>query len=185
MGIKKSLGYRDYWSSEPKLNDTFISNLMSRHRFDWILSNLHLNVMMPNRNSPDYDRLYNVRAFLKMILRNFKKCFLAGIYNIRIYIRIYNKIQGVQQFQTIQPNETDKGYKISVLADKSGYFLNGDIYSGKSEQGVTKDLGGFVVRKLSNDLQGGSHKNFFDNYFASYDLVKDLKEQNLDPCGTV
>ena len=58
---------------------------------------------------------------------------------------------------------TKRVSKIWILANKLGYFLNGDIYSGKSKQRVTKDLGGSVVRKLRNDLQGGSHKNFFDN----------------------
>lgn len=174
MGIKKSPSYRDYWSSDPKLKDPFISNLMSRHRFDWILFNLHLNnnVLMPNRNSPDYDRLYRVRPFIDMILGNFKKCYLPG------------EFLAVDE-SMVKFKGRCRGYKIWVLADKNGYFLNGDIYTGKSEEGVTKDLGGSVVRKLTNDLQGGAHKIFFDNYFTSYDLIKDLKDQSLDSCGTV
>ena len=71
-----------------------------------------------------------------------------------------------------------RGYKIWVLVDKTGYFLKG-------EGGVTKDLGGSVVRILTYRLQGGAHKIFFDNYFTSYDLIKYLKDQSLDSCGTV
>ena len=52
-----------------------------------------------------------------------------------------------------------RGYKIWVLTDKTGYFLNGDIYTGKGEEGVTKYLGGSVVRKLTNHLQSGSSQN--------------------------
>ena len=56
MGIKKLPSYRFYWSTDPKLGDSFKSNLMLRHRFDWFLSNLHLNdnLLMPARNSHLY-----------------------------------------------------------------------------------------------------------------------------------
>ena len=186
IGVKKLPSYRDYWSSNPKLNDPFISKLMSQNRFDWILSYLHLNdnVMMPNRKSIDYDKLYKVRPFLDIILRNFKKCYLPGQEVVVDESTV--KFKGRCSFKQYNPMKPIKrGYKIWVLADKSGYFLNGEIYWGKSDQGVTKDLGGSVVRKLTTDLQGGFHKIFFDNYFASYDLVKDLKQQDLDSCGTV
>ena len=100
--------------------------------------------MMPNRNSPDYDRLYKVRPFPEMILGNFEKCFLAE--EAVAVDESMVKFKGRSSFKQHNPMKlTKKGYKIWVLADKSDYFLNGDIYSGKNEQGVTKNLGGSVV----------------------------------------
>lgn len=43
MGLKRLPSYRDYWSSRLELRDTYISSLMSRQRFDWLLSNVHIN----------------------------------------------------------------------------------------------------------------------------------------------
>ena len=43
MGIKKLPSYKDYWSSDPALRDSYISLLMSRNRFAWLLSHLHVN----------------------------------------------------------------------------------------------------------------------------------------------
>jgi len=43
MGIKKLPSYRDYWSSDSKLNDPFISLLMPVVRFGFILGNLHIS----------------------------------------------------------------------------------------------------------------------------------------------
>ena len=181
MGTKKSPSYRDYWSTEPKLGDSFISNLMSRHRFDWFLSNLHLNdnLLMPARNSPDYDKLYRIKPFIENLIGNFKKCFFPG--EVVAVDESMMKFKGRSSFKQYNPMKPIKrGYKIWVLADKSGYFLDGDIYCGKAKEGITKDLGGSVVRKLTCELQGGCHKVFFDNYFSSYDPVKYLKDKSID-----
>ena len=72
----------------------------------------------------------------------------------------------LKQYNPMKPIK--RGYKIWVLADKSGYFLDGEIYTGRVQGNITKDLGGNVVRKLTQPLQGGNHKVFFDNYFTRY-----------------
>ena len=43
MGIKRSPAYIYYWSMDPKLNDPYISNIMPIHRFEFFLSNLHID----------------------------------------------------------------------------------------------------------------------------------------------
>lgn len=82
MGIKPQSSYRDYWSSRPELNDSYISQLIPVKRFDWILSNLHLNdsSLMPKRGSPEFNKLYKVQPFLDMVQERFKLCFNAGEY---------------------------------------------------------------------------------------------------------
>ncbi|XP_023312649.1 piggyBac transposable element-derived protein 3-like [Anoplophora glabripennis] len=70
MGIKKLPSYCDYWSSREQLRDHYIGSAMSRDRFAWLLGNVHLadNSVMPARDSPNYDKLYKGRSFLKQFM---------------------------------------------------------------------------------------------------------------------
>ncbi|XP_018578352.1 uncharacterized protein LOC108916555 [Anoplophora glabripennis] len=43
MGLKKLPSFKDYWSSQEEMRDPFISSVISRDRFAWLLSNIHLN----------------------------------------------------------------------------------------------------------------------------------------------
>lgn len=59
------------------VRDSFISNGMPVNRFGWILSNLHLNknANMPDRQSPNYDKLYKLRPFLDALSSTFLSCY--------------------------------------------------------------------------------------------------------------
>nr|XP_023025840.1 piggyBac transposable element-derived protein 4-like [Leptinotarsa decemlineata] len=76
MGMKKLPSYRDHWSQNPDLRDPYISKLMTVHRFGWMLSNIHLNdnTRMPERNTNQFDKLYKIRPFIKIIRDNFRRC---------------------------------------------------------------------------------------------------------------
>lgn len=52
MGIKKQASYKDYWSSNEQLRDSYISSIMPVNRFSWFLSHLHVNEnnLQPKRN---------------------------------------------------------------------------------------------------------------------------------------
>lgn len=82
MGLKHQGSYRDYWSSGPQLNDSYISNLMPIKRFDWLLGNIHLNdsSAMPKKGSPTFNKLYKVQPFLEMLKERFKITYNAGEY---------------------------------------------------------------------------------------------------------
>jgi len=73
MGIKKLPSYRDYWSYDKKLNDPFISSLMSVVRFGFILDNLHIsdNSTEPKKGEPNYDKLYKLRPLLNRLQETF------------------------------------------------------------------------------------------------------------------
>ncbi|KAL3191415.1 hypothetical protein MRX96_059796 [Rhipicephalus microplus] len=78
-----------------------------------------------------------------------------------------------------------RGYKVWMLCASTGYNLKFQIYTGKSNDGVERDLGARVVKTLVDDLAGKYHRVFFDNYFTSYYLLKDLAEAGIYACGTV
>ncbi|XP_050705681.1 piggyBac transposable element-derived protein 4-like [Eriocheir sinensis] len=72
-----------------------------------------------------------------------------------------------------------------MLADKSGYCLKFDVYTGKNNNKATKDLGAKVVTSLVKGLEEKEHKVYFDNYFTNVHFMKDLKEKGINACGTV
>lgn len=186
MGIKRSPSYRDYWSSAPDLHDPFISKIMTVNRFGWLLSHLHLNdnVLQPPRAHPDFDRLYKVRPLLSELSRSFATNYLPKEYLAIDESMI--KFKGRSSLKQYMPkNPVKRGYKVWMLCASTGYNLKFEIYSGRSESGVQKELGAQVVKKLCQDISGRHHRVFFDNYFTSYGLLKDLREQGIYACGTV
>ena len=68
---------KDYWSSDPALCDPYISNIMSLKRFQWLLSNIHLNdnSNAPSKADPNFDKLYRVRPFLDTLNKNFEAAY--------------------------------------------------------------------------------------------------------------
>ncbi|KAJ8881861.1 hypothetical protein PR048_018347 [Dryococelus australis] len=77
MGITVKPNYRDYWSTEPDLGESYVSQLMPVKWFSFLLSHLHLNknVLVPDRNSPNHDKLYKLRPFLEHMQAMFLDCY--------------------------------------------------------------------------------------------------------------
>ena len=57
-------------------------------------------------------------------------------------------------------------------------------YMGRPNQGQEHGLGERVVKELSRDLVNGNHHLYFDNFFSSYKLMKDLLEDNIYATAT-
>lgn len=186
MGIKKQCSYRDYWSSAPDLHDDYISNIMPVNRFSWLLSHLHLNdnSVIPKKGDANYDKLYKVRPFLNLILKNSQ-----AVYNPNRIVAIDEsmiKFKGRHSSKQYMPKKPIKrGYKVWALADKYGYLWNFDVYTGKSGDTVEKNLGARVVKNLSAPLKNKNYFLYFDNYFTSYPLMSYLKSNGIYACGTV
>lgn len=186
MGIKQLPSYRDYWSSRAELRDNFISELLPRDRFIWLLGNLHLNdnSVLPTRESPHYDKLYKLRPVLDKLsdtfLSSYKPSKNQAIDESMIKFKGRSSLK---QYMPLKP--TKRGYKVWVRADETGYLCEFQIYVGKVGDTAEKDLGARVVRDLSNNLIGKGHHLYFDNYFNSIPLQKTLQSQFIYACGTV
>lgn len=187
MGIKSLPSYRDHWSSAPDLHDSYISKLMTVKRFSWFLSKLHMNdnSVMPERNEDGYDKLYKVRPLLTELAKNFANC-MAATKELALDESMI-KFKGRSCLKQYMPKKPIKrGYKVWMLADKNGYCHKFEIYTGRSEVGITeKNLGERVVLKLTNEFAEKNHLLFFDNYFCSVQLMEKLKSKKLFACGTV
>ena len=69
MGIVKLPNYRLYWSSDCDFNQSFVSNLMPRNRYEQLASNFHLNDSTHNvpYGHEDHDQLHKVRPIISMV----------------------------------------------------------------------------------------------------------------------
>ena len=125
---------RSYWSTKWPFSNSTFSNIMSGRRFELLMSYLHLNDIsqMPDRSSPNYDKLYRVRPFLDRIITAFRE-----VYTPSREIAIDESIIGfkgrLSWIQYMPKKPTKWGIKAWVLADsKTGYVHNLQLYSGNS-----------------------------------------------------
>ncbi|XP_049816454.1 piggyBac transposable element-derived protein 3-like [Schistocerca nitens] len=114
MGITKKPSYRDYWSTDPDLGESYISKLFPVKRFSWLLSNWHLNdnSVAPDRNNQNYDKLYKLRPFLDHVNRKFQDC-----YKPHQKLAIDEALVKFKQYVRHKPIK--RGYKAWILHDQS------------------------------------------------------------------
>ena len=81
------------------------------------------------------------------------------------------------------------GYKAWTLASSNGYVYAFDLYTGKSNIEKTYEsslgLGGKVVVDLLQILEKEYYAVYFDNFFASFDLLAYLNDAGYYACGTM
>lgn len=185
MGIKRLPSYRDYWSSRLELRDNFVSSIMSRDRFDWLLANVHLNdnQLQPAKGSPLYDKLYKVRPLLDNLSETFlHSCLPSKNQAIDESMIRFKGRSSLRQYMPLKPIK--RGYKVWIRAGESGYVHQFQIYVGKTGDDVEKSLGSRVVKDLTRSLVGKYHTIYFDNFFNSVELMKNLHDDAILACGT-
>lgn len=186
MSLKKMPSYRDYWSSREELRDYFISSVLSRDRFTWLLSNLHVNdnSVQPKKGEANYDKLYKIRPLLSKLTQTLGSALNPGEFqSIDESMIKFKGRSSLRQYMPMKP--TKRGYKVWIRADSTGFVSEFQIYTGKVDQSVEKKLGHRVVKDLTRALVGKHHKVFFDNFFNCVELQRDLLADGIYACGTV
>ena len=135
------------------------------------------------RGSPGHDRLGKVRPVIDHLSARF-----ADLYDPHKEVAVDEamiKFTGrstLKQYMPMKP--TKRGIKVWVLGDShNGYFQKFQVYTGKEGSGE-KHLGQRVVKNLTEELKGKHHHVFFDNFFTSEKLMRDLVEDKIYACGT-
>nr|CAH7734315.1 unnamed protein product [Callosobruchus chinensis] len=186
MGVKKLTSLKDYWSSQEEIRDSYISKVISRDRFYWLLSHLHFsdNALQPKKGDQNFNKLYKLGSLLTTLSRTYKEFYSPTEFQAIDESMIkYKGRSSMKQYMPAKP--TKRGYKVWVRADDSGFVCEFQIYTGKVGDLPEKDLGGRVVRDLTKDLKNKNYKVFFDNYFTSVPLAWDLKQDHIYCCGTL
>ncbi|XP_043470215.1 piggyBac transposable element-derived protein 4-like [Leptopilina heterotoma] len=185
MGVKKCPSYRDYWSANPQLNDSYISSLMTVNHFAFFLGSLHLadNSKEPKKGETNYDKLYKVRPLLDKLRKTFKNCWKPSQYqSVDESMIKFKGRSSMKQYMPAKP--VKRGYKCWVRADETGYTCEFQVFTGKTES-TEKQLGARVVRDLTRVLVDNNHHVYFDNFFTGVELMMSLKNDNIFACGTV
>lgn len=186
MGVKKLPSYFDYWSSDPMMRDNYISSIMPRNRFTWLLGNIHLNdnSKQPKKGEASFDKLYKVRPLLKYLGDTFLSCYKPT--KRQAVDESMIRFKGRSSLKQYMPQKPIKrGYKVWIRANENGFVSQFEIYTGKVGNTVEKCLGERIVKTLTKELHGKYHEVYFDNYFSSVPLMKYLKDHGVHACGTV
>ena len=138
---------RDYWSSDWILGVPSLARIMTVARFETITRYLHLNdnANMPATGTPGFDKLFKVRPFLESIHANFLSQYVPHkeVAIDEAMIKFKGR-SSLKQYMPMKPIK--RGIKRWCSADSiNGYLNDFEIYTGKSGEGVTHDLGYSVV----------------------------------------
>ena len=187
MGYHKLPCIRDYWSSDPDLNVSYIANIMPLKRFEELHAYVHFNdnSTVKPKSDPEYDRAYKVRP----VLHHFNECFLKAM-SPTMYQSIDEhmiKFKGHNILrQYVKGKPVQWGFKLWCRCDAvTGYLFQFDLYTGKKVGYTEHGLGEGVVLLLTEQL---AHKNchiFIDNFFNSPQLQYNLLEKGILCAGTV
>lgn len=190
-GYHKIPRERLYWSLDEDVGVRFVSNVMSRNRFQEIKKFLHF---ADNTKLDKSDKMYKLRPVMARLNTNFQKW---GIFhqNLSIDEAMVKYFGHNSAKQFIRGKPVRFGYKDWMLCSSSGYCYAFDTYCGAKpmRDGKIQDkgkpsmpFGSQVVLDLLQCISEPSdHVLFFDNYFTSYDLLKTLRERGFRATGTV
>jgi hypothetical protein len=188
MGINSLPTMKHYWSKDNVFHNSFISSIMSRNRFLQIFYNLHLadNSLEPKSGSTNYSKIYKIKHFVEILLRNFQNNYKFGHYGSIDETMV--KFKGRSSLKQYIPSKPIKrGYKIWCLCDSiTGYLFNCRIYLGK--EGTSDNellLGERVVCTLIADHHFEGKHLYFDNFFTSLSLLEKLRRQRISATGTI
>ncbi|CAG4929637.1 unnamed protein product [Colias eurytheme] len=176
---------RMYW--EDKWRVPIIANNMSRNRF-LILRN-SIKFVFDNDITEDIrkrDKLWKVRPLLSRIQEGCRRQDKEKRLSIDEMIIPFTGTCGIKQFCPGKPNPV--GLKAFVLANANGLVTDFDIYQGDTTYPGLQDsnfvLGEKAVLSLADALVPG-HILYFDRYFSSLKLAKELLIRGIRSTGTI
>ena len=188
IGLVKMPSIRDYWRRDEEFHYNPLASRISRSRFLELNRFLHFvnNDSLPEYGEPTYSKIQKVKPILTYMSTRSETRFVLGR-DIAIDEAMvkYKGRSSIKQYMPKKPIK--RGFKIWMMADSSsGYVAKYQVYEGKSPDGTVEvGLGGKVVLKMSENLQGRYHHLFFDNFFTGIDLMLTLLKQGTFASGTI
>jgi len=140
------------------------------------------------RGEPGFDKVYRMREFLNLILRNSQR-----LYKLDREVAIDETMvphKGRLSFkQYIKNKPTRWGIKLWVLCEaKTGYVYNFDVYLGnfsKEEGNVEHNLARRVVKQLVSLIENKFHHLYMVNFYCDLYLFLELERKQILACGTI
>ncbi|XP_063077170.1 piggyBac transposable element-derived protein 4-like [Engraulis encrasicolus] len=190
MGLVEKSSLEDYWAEYWPTATPGFGKVMSRNRFQMILSFLHFanNEEYVGVGQPGHDRLFKLRPIIDLIVPRF-----AEVYGPSKQLSLDEMtiaFKGKSVLKMYNPRKPDKyGYKVFVLSEaKSGYVLQWSIYTGrKRPEAANAEFGAthLIVRELMAPYTGKGHEVYMDNFYTSPAIAEELASKDTGLCGTV
>lgn len=175
-----------YWEQSADSHNSLVANAISRDRFKHIMSNIHV---CQNDHLNKDDRFAKVRPLLDLVN---KRCIAFIPHKQHHFIDEsmvpYFGRHGAKQF--IRGKPIRYGYKFWCGGPSSGYLAWCEPYQGAGtlpEAYASYGLRYGVIMTYADQLPKDlPYKLYFDNFFTSCDLLKDLQnERNICATGTL
>ena len=184
MSIVKLPAYYMYWSIETRYPP--IANLMSLSRYKTLRQFLHV-VDNSKCNDPENkgNKLYKISPVLEHVPDN---CVLIEpeIENSidEQIIPAKTRFSGIRQYNPKKPVKW--GFKNFVRSGASGIMYDFFLYTGSTTSKTEKCNGSYVVNRLIECLpKHDNFKLFFDNWFCSLDLCRNLRSMGILTIATI
>ena len=172
MAIVKAPNVESYWCTAPLFHGLWARYFMSKQRFKAIQSFLKACNEATENNKRD--KLSKVRLLHDYINSKCKKLY-QPYRNVSIDERMVRNRGRFTFKQFIKDKPTRWGMKLWVLADAAnGYTYDFEVYTGKGLPVSKNGLAFDVVMRLCKHLEKQGYHVYFDNFYTSVQLVKDL-----------
>lgn len=171
-----------YWSSDEDIGLPLVKDTMAKNKFKAIKQYLHL---ANNDTLDNSDKLAKIRPFYDLLNRQLQQ---HGIFSEALSIDEqmvpYFGRHSSKMYMKGKPVKF--GYKLWLLCSSEGYPFNCIVYTGKGEKSDPRPLAERVVMALIEPIENPkSHTLTFDNFFTSYQLLRNLQCVGMKALGTV
>ena len=187
MGIHVLPQLDNYWSSDDYLGVRGIMAVMSRSRFKKITQYFHINdnTTAVARGERGYDPLHKIRPLLSATSNSFARRYRPGRdLSIDEAMVAFKGRSFMKQYMPAKPVKW--GFKVWTVAEAdTGYVSGYDIYTGRRAVPSQHGLGYDVVMQLTEVYQYQRRHLYFDNFFSSVQLLRDLERRMTYACATV
>ena len=123
IGVVKLPARRMYWATKTRVDK--IANVMTRNRFEEILTTIHFNDngLIPDAESPNYNKTYKMQPLVDYLCKCFKDVTLPETYqSINEQVIPFKGKSGLKRYL---PKKTHKwGYKLGHVLESQDTYIN-------------------------------------------------------------
>ena len=182
MGIVKLPRLEYHWRKDSLYNCSLCSNIMTRLEFLRIHSFLHL---ANNERANHDDMLYKIRPIINMLSGSFQRHYILNK-EVTIDEKMIKYSGRISFLQYVRNKPVKLGFKVFVLSDAiSGYVYNWRFYTGKENNARVSNLAHNIVLSLVQGLENRNHHLYFDSYYSSIPIVKELGIKGFGCTGMI
>ena len=184
MGIVNLPDVRSYWAKG--LSEVlWVPSTMSGSCFEQMSRYLYLadNTKTPERDAKEY-KLYELGNIQNKVNKHCKKSYIPQ-QEVSIDEQMIGRKACISFLQYTPKKPKKFGVKFWVLCKSlSGYCLQFEIYTGKTDNMVEHELSYQAVFDLMKPYVNKNHHLYFDNFYTSPKLVED-RISGIYSCGII